>query len=94
MDDEDRLFEELFTDELRHEQVQDMRDALEKRLAAAREGKLELSAEERAELERHLTILRQEEAIADFVEESLRAAVRRRQMLDSIDEGEGGGGEL
>ena len=90
MDHEDELFDDLFADEVRHEQVADMRDALEKRLAAARAGKLPLSAEEMAELERNLTILRQEEVIAEFVEESLRQAVLRRQLLDALNEGEGG----
>lgn len=84
MDDE--LFADLFPDELRTEQVQDMVDALERRLAAVESGALTISPDERAEMEGHLRLLRQEVVIAEFVEENLAQALLRRQILDALNE--------
>jgi hypothetical protein len=88
MDDE--VFDDLFPDELRHDQVRDLCAALERRLAAARRGDLELSAEEQQTLATHLAVLRQEEAISAFVERSVAEALALRDLRDSL--GEGGEG--
>ena len=83
---EDELFEDLFPDELRCEQVQDMVAALERRLAAVECGALRVSPEERTEMETHLRLLRQEVVIAEFVEDNLAQALVRRQLLDALGE--------
>jgi len=87
---EDELFEELFPDELRTEQVQDMVAALERRLAAADSGALHMSPEEYGEMVKHLRLLRGEVIIAQFVEENLAQALLRRQMLEALDESDEG----
>jgi len=88
MDDE--LFQDLFPDELRTDQVQDMVAALERRLAAAESGDLPASPEERDEMRQHIKLLRQEVVIAEFVEENLAQALVRRQILEALDESEDG----
>lgn len=82
---DDAAFAELFPDELTREQVQDLRAALERRLGAVREGVLKLPAEEVAQLEQSLAVMRQEEVIAAFIEGPVLEVFLQQERLDALE---------
>lgn len=91
--DNDDLFDEACAGELRADEVQALREALEQRIAQIRRlraaGQLvdaDWTDEER--LAAQLAVLREEELIAEFVEDGLQATVRRAEMLSELGEGD------
>jgi hypothetical protein len=85
--------DELFGDELTAEEIQALREALERRIAQI--GKQRAAGQlvdadwtDEARLAEQLAVLRQEELIADFVEDGIIATVRRAEMLSELGEGD------
>lgn len=94
---DDEMFADLFEGELTAEEVSDLRRALVARLAALQRARergepIVVDSEEIDNLRRALSILQEEELIAQFVEAGLQASVRRRRILDALGEGEEEGG--
>lgn len=84
------LFEDLFGEELRADDLRLLRHALTTRLGQLRaaHARGEATAEQVAELEQaaeKLTALREEEIIAAFVEEGVETTIRRQRLLDLLE---------
>lgn len=91
MDEIQDLREELFPDEPSATETADLVEALAKRLAAAERGEILIDLDELEKMRQYVALLREDQAIAGFVEESLQQAVQRRRLLDALDaEGETG----
>ena len=91
MDNE--LFEQAFDGELRAEDIQALREALQKRMvqlqAAQQRGELvDADWTDASRLSELLSVLREEELIAEFVEDGLTASLRRAEMLKQLGEGD------
>jgi len=88
--DREQILEAVCDGELRADEVRDLRAALEQRLArfrAAQAGGEALPAGVDLTLcEQQLAVLREEEAIAQFVEEGLIAGLRRAEILAQLRE--------
>jgi len=85
--------DELFGDELTAEEIQALREALQRRIDQVRklqaEGQLvDADWTDDVRLAEQLAVLRQEELIAEFVEDGLIATVRRAEMLSDLGEGD------
>ncbi len=90
---DDEVFDEVFEDELRAEDVQALREALERRIAQL--GKLRAEGQlvdadwtDAQRLAEQLAVLREEELIAEFVEDGLRATLQRAEMMKELGEGD------
>ncbi|NUP99957.1 MAG: hypothetical protein HUU35_08890 [Armatimonadetes bacterium] len=89
--DQDELFDAIFDGELRSEQVTDLREALERRVAQVQAARArgELVDADWADIEtlsRQLAVLREEEIIARFIEDGLAASLRREEILRRLGE--------
>ncbi|MCC7493054.1 MAG: hypothetical protein IT204_11920 [Fimbriimonadaceae bacterium] len=89
--DRDELVTAVFDGELTAAEVRDLRRALEQRVArtaVARQRGEPVDAQwtDSAELREQLAVLREEEAIAGFIEQALAASWARQQILDRLAE--------
>lgn len=86
--DLDELFELVFTGELRADELATLREALERRIAGLRRARSrgDLVDADILALEEQVAVLREEERIAEFVEQSLAASLRREEILAALGE--------
>ncbi len=88
--DRELIFEAVCDGELRAEEVRDLRAALAHRISRLRDAQAAGDAlpagVDLALLDQQLAVLREEEMIAQFVEEGLTAGLRRAEILAQLRE--------